>query len=463
MKPVESARTIYPRLPDVPDEETLAAVTTVEGEEGAFSAQAGNPRHQYLRILYLKAMAYLGHSRFQPGEVSRLIRLRLADELNLSREFANILKIQPVEKSRIVADVREFLGINLYTQAVRTEVETWLKEGAAREEGDLLPVINAAIRWFTDKHTELLSFQVVTVIAETALNAADEHLQEIVSETLDENVKKKLDSFLMGKGGQTPLDRFKAEVRAPSPTKIQFELNRLKELEDFSSKAPVLRTLSRRKVESFAEIGKRYHAPELRQLRPSRRRLILLCYLMVRRAQLLDAAAELFIQIWKNTHATAKNHANMQRQLRADAQEQHELVLQELLDIICDSVTDYELARQIRTYRTPEDYENLRREVRKGISWNEYYYHKVRDHYAALRRFLPDWYEVVPLITTTADDSLLKAMKFLKEHADPKDTALPASGYRQASFLLNGNVVPLSGICGMDESLPFTKRLMNLE
>jgi hypothetical protein len=155
MKPQETTRTLYPRLPDVPDEETLALLTTVEKSESDFCTRSGNPRHQYLRLLYVKAMGYLRHSRFQPGEISRLIRLRLAEELCLGREFADITDLHPVEKSRIVSEVRGFLGLKACTQAVQARVRTWLKEGIAREEGDLLPVVNTAIRWFTEHFIEL--------------------------------------------------------------------------------------------------------------------------------------------------------------------------------------------------------------------------------------------------------------------------------------------------------------------
>ncbi|MCP5002777.1 MAG: hypothetical protein GY941_02320 [Planctomycetes bacterium] len=109
MNPVERTRTIYPRLPDIPDEETLAIITTVESQERTFATKAKEPRLQYLRILYLKAMAYLGHSGFVPGDLPRRMRLQMVAELNLPREFADIRKIHSVEKSRIVSDVRKFL------------------------------------------------------------------------------------------------------------------------------------------------------------------------------------------------------------------------------------------------------------------------------------------------------------------------------------------------------------------
>ena len=51
--PVEMARTIYPRLADIPDEETLSAITTLETQEREFIDTAPNERSRYLSALYL--------------------------------------------------------------------------------------------------------------------------------------------------------------------------------------------------------------------------------------------------------------------------------------------------------------------------------------------------------------------------------------------------------------------------
>lgn len=58
MKPIQPTRTIYPSLPDILDQETLALVTTLEPKEREFALQAKKPRVKYLRALYLKAMAH---------------------------------------------------------------------------------------------------------------------------------------------------------------------------------------------------------------------------------------------------------------------------------------------------------------------------------------------------------------------------------------------------------------------
>ncbi|MCP5002776.1 MAG: transposase [Planctomycetes bacterium] len=292
-----------------------------------------------------------------------------------------------------------------------------------------MAVINTAIMWFRDKAIELPALSIVSVIAKTALKAADEVIQNKLLSSIDEKQTKKLEELLINKEGQTSLDRFKAEAEAPSSVTMKVELQRLRELREYLFNMPALQTVSRRKVEYYAEQGSRYHASELRQLKVSRRQTILLCYVKVNHARRLDRAVEIFMSIWTNAKAAATRHAHAYRDARAACQEKHEAVLGNLLDFICDTTSsDKDMARKIRLYKSHEAYENLRKEIKEGISWKECYHQKVKDHYTTLRRFLPDWYGLIPLVTTTADDSLLQGIRFLQEHACPNETTLPAAG-----------------------------------
>ena len=395
--PVEMTRTIYPRLADIPDEETLSAITTLETQEREFIDTAPNKRSRYLSALYLKAMAYLGHARFLPGGLPRLVRLRIAAETGLTKEYANILKIHPVEKSRIVMVVRRFIGLRPYRRQHRLTVEGCLQTGVAREEGHLLPVVNAAIEWFWAQHIELPAFGVLMAIAEHALGRADHQIQNDFLDALGSEAVISLDNLLLEEGGSPTLfSQFKSDSCVPSPVNFKLELQRLRELRRHLVNIDKIGGVSRRKIERFAQIGQKYTAAEVRQLKTSHRATVLSCYLISRYAELLDTAAEMFIQVWRKARADATKHANEYRDRRNQIREQHEAVFSGLLDVICTTVSEVELARGIFTYRTPEEYEHLRTEVKEGLSWNECFYRKLQDHYGALRLFLPDWYEQSP-------------------------------------------------------------------
>jgi hypothetical protein len=69
LRPLQRRRILYPMLPAILDDDSLAVVSTLESEELALAARQGLSRDQYLHALYLKAVAALGHSHFQPKDL----------------------------------------------------------------------------------------------------------------------------------------------------------------------------------------------------------------------------------------------------------------------------------------------------------------------------------------------------------------------------------------------------------
>lgn len=427
MKTVEIKHTVYPRFPDIMDHDLLAQVTAFDREEQRFISQSTSDRQRYLKALYLKAMRYLGHSRFFPKNLPRLIRIKIAEATHVPKEFVNLLTLSSVEKSRIVVAVRAYLQVKPYAREARKQAEADLQKGVAREENDLSVLINETIRWFAEAAMELPKFKIVAAIAQKALNAANRDLQQQIAKALTPEQAAQIAKLVAPANDRTPLDRFKDECRKPSTVTMQAELDRLQDLQSYYFEIPALQPIARCKIEYFARIGQRYTAAELDQLHQARCITALYCYLQVRRPQLLDKAAESFIQIWRGIKAQSKNHADVYQECKRSLQEQHDSVLEDILGFICDSPTDHDLIGRIRKYRTPDEYARLREEVKEGISWSECYYRKLKDHYTSLRRFLPQWYATIPMVSTTADNALLKGVEFIVQHGDPRGSTLTAA------------------------------------
>ena len=223
MMPMENIRTIYPRLPDIPDEETLNYITFFETKEQIFIKEVEGLRKQYLRALYLKAMSYLGHSRFLPGKLSRLMRIKIAEEVGAPKEFVNILKIKPDEKSRIVADVRQFIGLMPYRHKERVKLEKYLYNGISQEISELPLIINTAIQWFRDNNIEIPEIRLIITIAENSLNKADNLIKKKILKGVDDKKISKIERLLLIKKDNkvTLFDWLKQDAREPSSVTIQ--------------------------------------------------------------------------------------------------------------------------------------------------------------------------------------------------------------------------------------------------
>ena len=416
---------LYPRLPSILDEDSLSEISTLESEERAFAIRQGRTRSQYLHALYLKAVAVLGHSRFQPGELPRQFRRRISEEIGTQDDVEKILSIERTEKSHIVSAVRSFLGLSPITREDADAVQAWLQDGLAKKEGDIAILIAALIERFRECRLEIPPSNMVQSIANRTLQRAMESAFAIIGEGLTSQEGERLDALLAGVDGRTAFDFLKIPPPQATPNTLGNELIRLERLGSFFPKKTRFEGITRYQMEQFAQLARRYAASELCQLSPLRRRALLLCFLDERRAFLLDAAADMAIRVWENTKQSAKEYANMRQEALASAYESHQLTLSEILSIINKSQNPEELWYGVHQYKSRQEYESILEGLKHVESRNASYLGKIEDYYPALRRFLPDWYQLMPLRSTTMDDAIPGAQAFAREHATSNQTELP--------------------------------------
>ena len=426
--PKQQRRALYPFLPAILDESTLSVTSTLESAELEFVLNQGRGRSQYLHALYLKAMVALGHSHFQPKDLPRQFRQRVAKQLHLEDEILRVLTIDRREKSHIVSVVRPFLELSMMTPEELESAIQWLRDGLASKEGDIAVLISAVIERFRVRRVEIPPFNTIKSIAQSSLDKALAIALATIEKSLGDDDGERLDTLLTGKEGKTSFDFFKNPVPQATANNLAKELRRIERLRSFLPAGIPLKTTTRHHQEQFAELARRYTAPELAQLNQSKRRALILCYLVERHAFLLDTAADMFIRVWDHTKQSASDYANTRLQAMASAYESHQNVLSTLLSIIKRSRDPEELWISVHKFKSPQEYDGIQGTLENTPSWNALYLVKIEDHYSALRRFLPDWYRLISLEATTTDDVLPRAQAFVREHATSTLSELPIDG-----------------------------------
>lgn len=223
---VRRKTTVYPWLPAIIDDETLAEITTLESGEHKFVLQQGRERRQYLSGLYLKAAAVLGHFHFDPRDLPLQFRRKIASQLGCDQQFARILTLNKVEKGRIVSPVRSFLGLNKAKQDVLAGLSIWLENTIARKETQIPMVVNAAVHYLRDRKFELPTRSKLNSMADKAIKQAAENFIDMINEGLTLDEKKRLKSLVKG----NTLERFKMPVAKASANNLAKELQRIEEI-----------------------------------------------------------------------------------------------------------------------------------------------------------------------------------------------------------------------------------------
>jgi TnpA family transposase len=362
---------------------------------------------------------------WSPGALPRQFRLCIAEQLGGDSELAEIRTIDRRERTRILGEVRAFLAVRPATRTAKEQVEKWLIQDVARREGDVAVLTNAAIERFRQTGIELPALTAISALAQRALAAANTAIEQAVDQALSPTESAKLLSLIEGPAAL--FRRFKEPAGAPSPNALEAELQRLEELDAYVLGSRVQTKISKRKREELATLAKRYDASELRQLRLSKRRATLACFVAVRRAEQLDDLVDLFIGTWDNARKNAGTHAHRELTAAFEAREKHWELMRELMEAIRASRTASDLWDAVHACVDVND-EALWAAWQATPTWAGLYYAKLEDHYPSLRRFLPRWYGSMPVASTTAEDALVRAKDYLRVYALPSNLELPARG-----------------------------------
>jgi TnpA family transposase len=418
----------YPALPQVLDAETLLLLGTFEPHEQRFVRQHTQPRLRYLTGLYLKALSHLGHSHVQPEQLPRQLRQRLVDHFHLEQTLVELKCVGRSTKSRVVAEVRQFLGYRAADKRDKKAIEDWLASDVAYKEARLDVVTQSAIERFGVLKLELPPADELQNLVRRAAEAADAVVLLRLGEHIGKEDGQRLDALVAAGHSPSWLERFKAAAPEASAANVGRELDRIERLRGFVPRSEVPAEVSRCRMQQLGRLARQYNAAELRQMKTAHRRAMLYCYATERYRQLLDALVDQYLRVWEQTKATAANYANGEQIAWAATYEQHQQTLEELLGIIIDNPTQFDLWRAIEQFKSNHELPALHAELQTSRSWNSFYVDKLEDHYAALRRFLPQLYRLLPLAATTTDDTLLEAWRFVEQHAHPGETTLPAKG-----------------------------------
>ena len=410
---------IYPWLPAIIDEETLAEITTLESGEHAFVSRQGRERRRYLSGLYLKAISVLGHSNFQPGDLPLQFRRKLASQLSCDQELARVLTINRDEKSRVVSSARSFLGISTPGVEDLKKLGSWLENNIARKETGIPMVVNAAVHYLRKKKIELPSRKILSSIAEKAIKQAAQSFIGLINDRLSPEEKKRLESLASG----VALEKFKTPVPQASPNNMAEELRRIAEIRSFFPQDIILESAFRCHLETFSELTRRYTTPEIAQIKKTKRRALLLCYIVDRHARLLDSAADMAIRVWGNANHHADDYANSRAKDMARTYETQQKLLLSLVKAIQNSLTPDQLWTSVHHLKSLEEYDSILDDIKKTESWPSCHHSKIEDHYSALRRFLPAWYRTISLTSTELNNTIPLAHSFMKAH--DADTNLP--------------------------------------
>lgn len=418
--------TAYPRLNHQLTAKALITVYTPSDEELVLAAGITRSRVTKVGFLVLlKTYQRLGYPVLMkdvPASVIRQVSTTAAvtvsaavlDNYDRSGSRRRHLKV-----------VRDYLGVSAYGEAAQKALLAAMTT-AAQTKHDLADLINVAIEELVKAKFELPAFSTLVRQAYQVRTTVTQGLYEQVYKALSAEDYLKLNRlFIQEEGTSTTLwNQLKQEPGKSMLSHLNDLVERLHWLQDWQVAVQVLTALPPVKLKQFAAEAQTLSANQMREMVFQKRYTLAAALLSVQSARTLDDLAVMFIKRLRKMHHNAREALMNYRQ---ETQKRTDTLVTTLREVIVAYQQEGAVAERLAGIDTVLGHQadTLLEHCEAHIAHSDNNYlpflHRFyKSHRATLFRFL----EVVPLQSSTQDQHLEVAIRFMRHHRTSRSTWL---------------------------------------
>lgn len=416
--------TAYPRLKATPSNKELEKIFTPTPEEWRFAWERTSSELQTLRLLiWLKVFQRLGYFPAQDEIPAKIIE-HIADSIS-TVQSSDVLANYDQNSLKWVhhSIVREYLGVSAYGESARkAAMEASLEASTTRD--DLVDIVNVAIEELIRHRYELPAFSSLVRIARSARSRINSEYHQLVNQRLTGNTRKGLAALTdrSGKNAKTAWDSLKREPNRPTVRHVQDFIKHLQGLLEHDLRSEAFTGIPDIKVSQFAAEARSLDAASMRDFSESKRLTLAAALVLVQVGRAFDDVTDMFIRLVQRMHSRAR-----------EALDQHRLAKIAETDALVATLQQVSVAYKMEgcdTSRLNAIGEVIGGQVDSIIDRCEKHALLAGNNYLPL---LPKFYkgqravfvsflENVELISTSQDQSVISAIKFLlREKASRKE------------------------------------------
>ncbi len=421
-------RTAYPRFKPQPTPKELAELYTPTAKEMAFAQLQVASRTGLFRILLLlksfQRLGYFPHPEFIPTSVIGHLRTWL----KLPTKVSPIVPLRT--RHRYQQAIRTYLNVSCYNRVAQQVVATAIAK-AAQVMDHPADLINVAIEELVKERYELPAFSTLDRLAGNIRSIVNTRLFEQVSKGLSEAERTYLDQLLLPttSESQATLNLLKAPAKRATLSHMQQLQTKFDQLMAFGDAKRLLERIVLSKIKSFAAQAKALDIAELNDVKPAKRRTLLLCLLYQAQVKVRDSLVDMFLKRMQ----TLRNRAKAKLQ---ELRERHRAQTETLLGVfaqVLSASTAYpdpaELGQQVQAVLTLHGgATTLLEQCEEIAAYNsDNYLPLLWRFYSRYRKVLFALVRSLNLRSTTQDQSLIEALTFVLEHEHRRSKWLSAT------------------------------------
>ena len=313
----EARRAALLALPDT--EEAVIRLHTLAPFDLAAIAEARTPETRLGYALQLCCLRYPGR-HLRRGETLPLAMLdHVAEQIGVEAEVvAGFARRPPTRYDQLIA-IKARFGHRDLTPPLRSELRAWLeREALSLTDGSAL--LDRLLGEMRSRRIVIPGLSVVERMTAEAMSAAEAAMIADVDVRLDAETRDRLDALLSEK--THPRQSRFSWLREPAPRvgtrSLLALLDRIDLVRDTGSTRVEVESAHGPRMAQLAREGARYTAQAFQQMRPARRRVILVATLRELEITLTDAVISMFALLVGRAHLRARKRLDQRIAASAD-------------------------------------------------------------------------------------------------------------------------------------------------
>ena len=424
-------RTAYPHLKHSISNEALSDCYDLDDAERRFVRRNARNNRGYLVVaVMLKTRQHLGY--FIPLEqVPNQIVVHLSRQLGLP-DTSWLFNDEHLRKTlyRYRLACREYLESAAFAEEGRERVIDCVRK-AAYTMSDPADLINVAIESLSNAKIELPAFSSLDRLVCHERQVIHEALYQKITSTLGHDQRQTLDTLLDVEDGER-ITRFAQMKQTPGPATLKHFrawADRLSLLDSILDPKPFLNGIAYTKIRQFAAEASAYALGDIRGvISDAKRYTLLLSLLHETQAKTRDELIDMFLRRMKSVHHSAQNKLRELQDKHRELEESLIGVLGQVIQGVNTCDTNDRLGQHVRDLLEKQGGVEAMADQFKLVTAYHHnnYLPLLWPAYANNRAVIFRLLDQIKINSSTQDQSLLRALNFIRQHRRSRHKCLPA-------------------------------------
>lgn len=420
-------RTAYPRLKRYFTPNELREIYTPIPSEKSFALSNTTGQRNYFNlIVLLKIFQRLGYFP-KLSEIPAMIVNHIHNSLNLPDEV-KLGYEQDRTLYRHKKVIRSYLKVNPFDKQARHLITQTVYQSAYVM--DYPPdLINVALEVLIKEHYELPGFYSLDRLVCRIRRLVNQKLFLQITGRLEPEFIQHLDNLLesIPLEGYSTFNNLKKLPKKPSRNHLNDLLVHLIWLRTQGDISHYLKEINYSKIQNWAAEAKSLDASEVKKITQPKRAVLLLCLIHFAQIQTCDNLITMFLKQSRRIHHQAKDELQIIKDKLQEKMEEVVSIFGDVLDVFVDKPIEIQLLNDVdNIFKLNGGVEYLSSEcdaikAHKGNNYLPLLWRFYKSHRSAFFRLI----YVIQLESTSTDQTLIKAVQFLKDNAHRRGKWLP--------------------------------------